>query len=134
MPGAIIRSVSRHHPDHSLPNVCLVSQVIEVCRRANPKLVVKRARFSALILRDLQRAVNNLVEPNEMDSKAVDARQEIDLRIGASFTRFQTLLLQVSVVIFSTWDSTYNWAKLKWFCQPHTNSLHGICILYSKFK
>ena len=70
-------------------------QVIDVCMEANPRLVVKRARFSALILRDLQRAVNNLVPPNEDDSKAVDARQEIDLRIGASFTRFQTLLLQV---------------------------------------
>ena len=70
-------------------------QVIDVCRSSNPTLVVKRARFSALILRDLQHAVNNLVEPNEDDSKAVDARQEIDLRIGASFTRFQTLLLQV---------------------------------------
>jgi len=78
---------------------CIAPQVIEVCRRANPNLVVKRARFSALILRDLQRAVNNLVEPNEMDARAVDARQEIDLRIGASFTRFQTLLLQVSLVI-----------------------------------
>lgn len=73
----------------------MLLQVIEVCVGANPRLTVWRARFSALILRDLQRAVNNLVQPNEDDSKAVDARQEIDLRIGASFTRFQTLLLQV---------------------------------------
>ena len=72
-------------------------QVIEVCRRANARLVVKRARFSALVRTQLERAVAQLVEPDEAASIAVDARQEIDLRIGASFTRFQTLLLQVPV-------------------------------------
>ena len=72
-------------------------QVIEVCRRANARLVVKRARFSALVRAQLERAVAQLVEPDEAASRAVDARQEIDLRIGASFTRFQTLLLQVPV-------------------------------------
>ncbi|KAK9812774.1 hypothetical protein WJX72_003468 [[Myrmecia] bisecta] len=69
-------------------------EVIDVCIKANPRLVIKRARFSALIARDLHRAVASLQPPNENDAKAVDARQEIDLRIGASFTRFQTLLLQ----------------------------------------
>jgi len=73
-----------------------LGQVIDVCTRVNPRLVVKRARFSALVRTQLERAFARLVEPDEAASKAVDARQEIDLRIGASFTRFQSKLLQVS--------------------------------------
>lgn len=70
-------------------------QVIEVCTGANRNMRVMRARFSALIPRELQRAMQQLVAPNAADAAAVDARQEIDLRVGASFTRLQTLLLQV---------------------------------------
>ncbi|EIE27522.1 prokaryotic type I DNA topoisomerase [Coccomyxa subellipsoidea C-169] len=69
-------------------------EVIDVCIKANPRLLIKRAKFSALVRRELERSVQNLGVPDENLSKAVDARQEIDLRIGASFTRFQTLLLQ----------------------------------------
>jgi hypothetical protein len=74
---------------------CYRRQVITVCQAVNRNLRILRARFSALIPRELQRAMQQLVAPNAADAAAVDARQEIDLRIGASFTRFQTLLLQV---------------------------------------
>ncbi|KAK4357599.1 hypothetical protein RND71_023209 [Anisodus tanguticus] len=69
-------------------------EVLEVCRQANHNLNVWRARFSALIDREIHQSVQTLVQPNQLFSDAVDVRQEIDLRIGASFTRFQTMLLR----------------------------------------
>ncbi|XP_010674423.2 DNA topoisomerase 3-alpha isoform X1 [Beta vulgaris subsp. vulgaris] len=69
-------------------------EVIEVCAEVNPNLNMWRARFSALIDREIHEAVQNLDRPNQSFADAVDARQEIDLRIGASFTRFQTMLLK----------------------------------------
>ena len=34
--------------------------------------------------------MDNLRQPNKLESDAVGSRQEIDLRAGASFTRFLT--------------------------------------------
>ncbi|KAK3211450.1 hypothetical protein Dsin_016156 [Dipteronia sinensis] len=79
-------------------------EVIEVCRAVNHHLVLRRARFSALIDREIHQAVQNLVDPNQWFADAVDARQEIDLRIGASFTRFQTMLLKDRFCIDSATD------------------------------
>ncbi|CAN1250040.1 DNA topoisomerase 3-alpha [Linum perenne] len=79
-------------------------EVVEVCRTANSRLTIRRARFSSLIDREIHQAVQNLVAPNQLFSDAVDARQEIDLRIGASFTRFQTMLLRDKFVITSAQD------------------------------
>ncbi|KAI9911606.1 hypothetical protein PsorP6_009585 [Peronosclerospora sorghi] len=69
-------------------------EVKDICAKANRNLRVSRALFSALIPRDVIHAVQNLSEPNEKLSLAVDARSEIDLRIGAAFTRFQTMRIQ----------------------------------------
>lgn len=54
---------------------------------------VLRARFSALTAADVARALDTLSAPNELEARAVDARQELDLRIGVAFTRFQTRFL-----------------------------------------
>ena len=67
--------------------------IINVCQAQKPGLDVYRAHFSTLTREDLERAAMNLVRPNKNLADAVNVRQEVDLRIGASFTRFQTLLL-----------------------------------------
>ncbi|KAF9599783.1 hypothetical protein IFM89_001729 [Coptis chinensis] len=69
-------------------------EVLDVCKRVNSRLIVWRALFSAITPRDIHEAVQRLVQPDERKADAVDFRQEIDLRIGASFTRFQTMLLK----------------------------------------
>ena len=56
-------------------------------------LEIYRAKFSALTKQDIEDAIDNLVKPQKSLSDAVKVRQEVDLRIGASFTRFQTLAL-----------------------------------------
>ncbi|XP_078273883.1 DNA topoisomerase 3-alpha isoform X1 [Rhinoraja longicauda] len=69
-------------------------EIIQVCKAVKPNLQVLRARFSEITANSIRHAYENLVEPDEKISDAVDVRQELDLRIGASFTRFQTLRLQ----------------------------------------
>lgn len=49
-------------------------EVIQVCYQANPRLVIKRARFSALTPQQLHRTINSLGMPNEKEAIAVDAR------------------------------------------------------------
>jgi DNA topoisomerase-3 len=56
-----------------------------------PGAAVLRARFSAVTAHDVRAALGSLGVPNECEARAVDARQELDLRIGVAFTRFQTL-------------------------------------------
>lgn len=69
-------------------------EIIDVCKAVKPNIQVFRARFSEITPNSIRRACETLTEPDINISDAVDVRQELDLRIGASFTRFQTLRLQ----------------------------------------
>lgn len=51
---------------------------------------VWRAFFSAVSEASLSAAMVSLREPNEHEASAVDARQELDLKVGVAFTRFLT--------------------------------------------
>ena len=74
-------------------NICF--EVIQ-CAKNIPKSKIRRAHFSAITDRDIKRAMENLGHPNELESLSVDARQEIDLRIG------------LKCIIFSTTVRTYH--------------------------
>ncbi|KWU47267.1 prokaryotic type I DNA topoisomerase [Rhodotorula sp. JG-1b] len=73
------------------------AMVAKVCRRAKPNIVVKRARFSAIIPAQINQAARNPVDLDQLQAEAVQARMELDLRVGSIFTRVQTLELQQRV-------------------------------------
>ncbi len=99
----IVKSLENEAPKHNtlllwldcdLEGENIAFEVIEIVKKINPRIDVYRARFSALIPRDIFRAMQAPERPNENMNNAVEARKEIDLRIGAAFTRFQTKRLQ----------------------------------------
>lgn len=82
--------------DCDLEGENIAFEVIQCCVESKPMIKhhIFRARFSALNNRDIQHALQHPDRPNAHMNNAVDARQEIDLRLGAAFTRFQTVRVQ----------------------------------------
>ena len=62
-----------------------------IAGEVNKKASILRARFSSLEQGEVIRAFDNLLEPNENLAMAAEARQILDLQMGAAFTRFCTL-------------------------------------------
>jgi DNA topoisomerase-3 len=69
-------------------------EIMQVCRAVKRNIQVHRARFSEITSQSIHTAAQRLTIVDLKASAAVDARRELDLRIGCAFTRFQTRHLQ----------------------------------------
>ena len=72
-------------------------EIIDICtgRGGNRNLRVHRCgKFSSINEESMEHAMLYCKAPDRSMSDAVEARMELDLRTGAAFTRFQTMLLQ----------------------------------------
>ena len=80
--------------DREGENICF--EVMDACARSMPRTSsrVHRAKFSAVTKRSVEDAMSRLGAPNRCEALAVDARQELDLKVGVAFTRFQTTYFQ----------------------------------------
>ncbi|KAH3205475.1 hypothetical protein KXW62_004761 [Aspergillus fumigatus] len=70
------------------------TEVRKKAKEGNQRILVKRARFSNTERAHVLRAARALTDVDENQANAVAARIELDLRIGAAFTRLQSLQLQ----------------------------------------
>ncbi|CAD7694740.1 unnamed protein product [Ostreobium quekettii] len=81
--------------DREGENICfeVMDNTVKWMRRRSGQQVF-RAQFSSISASEIKAAMRNLGKPNENEALAVDARQELDLKVGVAFTRFQTRFFQ----------------------------------------
>ncbi|KAG6812706.1 hypothetical protein H0H92_001209 [Tricholoma furcatifolium] len=103
-------------------------EIVNVCKKANRTIRVKRARFSAIIAQQIHRAAQQPVELDRAQADSVEARRMIDLKIGAAFTRMQTFALQNRFGQLSEGNKlvSYGWFPLIVF-RPFVYMAEGPC-------
>ncbi|TID01500.1 DNA topoisomerase 3 [Colletotrichum higginsianum] len=65
-------------------------EIVNAARKGNSRIAVKRATFSNIERAHILTAARRLTDLDQKQVDAVDARIELDLRIGYAFTRFLT--------------------------------------------
>ncbi|KAH9873241.1 hypothetical protein J1614_005639 [Plenodomus biglobosus] len=70
------------------------TEIRDIALKVKPNMQVWRARFSNIERAHVIQASQNPIRLDEAQAQAVAARMELDLRLGAAFTRMQTLALQ----------------------------------------
>ncbi|PYH95547.1 DNA topoisomerase III [Aspergillus ellipticus CBS 707.79] len=79
------------------------TEIRKQAKEGNARILVKRARFSNTEKAHVLSAARGLIELDDLQANAVAARIELDLRIGAAFTRLLTLQLKpISPVLEET--------------------------------
>ena len=78
--------------DREGENICF--EVLSIVKRHISWDNTWRAKFSAVTKQEMRHAMENLVKPNQNISDAVECRQELDLKVGCAFTRYQTKYFQ----------------------------------------
>lgn len=68
------------------------ADAVKLIREVAPKAEVRRARFSALTVQEVEHSFANLEEPYVSLAQAGEARQDIDLIWGAVLTRYLSLV------------------------------------------
>lgn len=77
----------------------IAMEVKELILEVYPNKTIKRAKFNAITYGNIVHALENLVDIDVNESNAVEARIELDLRLGSAFTRIQTINIKRDTVI-----------------------------------
>ncbi len=77
--------------DYDREGELIGADVVSLIRDVNPKVEIKRAKFSSLTPVEIRKAFSSLEELDEGLARAGEARQDIDLLWGAALTRFISL-------------------------------------------
>lgn len=75
------------------------AEIVDVATSSNNRVRVWRARFSEITAHSIQQAISRLVALDERAAESVECRRELDLRIGAAFTRFQSMGLKREIPV-----------------------------------